>query len=93
MNLANGNYARLAPILGLESGEDFEYVGHATAEDFLGRVLVALTFDHATIPTFATKAPGRATVVHGGFDALRYLPRLHDLAVEAARLGRDVVWS
>lgn len=99
VNVTSLNAATLLPRLGLERNEYGELVGSTSGEDFLGRTLTALgcldEFDDTGVASTTDAAPGRATWIDCGVEAgylTRTLTRLHDLAAEAVRLGRDVVW-
>lgn len=95
VNLSNANAAPILSILGY----DIEYLcGSATAEDFTGRVLVALAEERvdAAVPDVTDEGFGGARVVYCGTPAghtTHTLERLADLAAEATRLGRDITWG
>lgn len=94
VNLHNDNAAEVLDLLGLAFDGD---LGEATAEDFLGRVLLALAFlgvacgDQEGIPALHE---GRWHVGgrRPGYLAER-LTELHDVADWAARAGAAVVWG
>lgn len=99
VNLANGNAAMVLRALDLDS-EDL--CGQAPGEAFLGHVLIALGQDRddSAVPTVEYPRPidddGRpvgARLIACGLPAgymTDTLLRLHSLAQEAARLGRDI---
>ena len=100
VNLANANALMVLAILGYD-----DLAGSDTAENFVGRALVALAEDRdgAPVPAIvmprATDDEGNpigATLHLGGLPAnytTDTITLLHDLAAEAARLGRDITWS
>ena len=99
VNVTSVNAAALLGRLGIERDEYGDLVGILDGGDFLGRCLTALLlndeFADAGVAAAAINAPGSATwidcgVEPGYFEAT--LGRLHDLAAEAARLGRCVTW-
>lgn len=99
VNLANGNARLVLTILGLDS-EDL--CGATTAEDFLGRVLLAMAEDRDDTGVRPAVVSGREVGTSGptmvdcgirpGYFADRF-GALHALATEALRLGREVVWA
>ena len=100
VNVANTNARTLLVALGLDTSEDL--CGSATGEDFLGRVLLAMAEDRddtgvrsAVIGGSALGQSG-ATMIDCGLAPGYFADRfgaLHALALEAARLGREVHWS
>ena len=102
VNLANTNARMILHILGLDA-EDLS--GCAPAEQFLGAVLLALAEDrdHRCVPAVemprACDDTGREVGARWIDCGLRpgyvaeTLANLHALALEAARLGRDVYWA
>jgi hypothetical protein len=103
VDLCNANALMILSILGLDT--DDELAGSATAEQFLGHVLLALAEDRdgAAVPAVemprATNDEGRpvgAQLIYGGLSegyVASTLGRLHHLAAEAQRLGRDITWA
>lgn len=101
VNLANQNARLVGAVLGIDLDEDL--CGSMDAEVFLGHAVTALAVtgtdlgvDDSGIDAVEDTVPGRTTVIHCGLRAGYYtetITRLHDLAAEAARLGRPVVWS
>ncbi|ROO82595.1 hypothetical protein EDD29_0076 [Actinocorallia herbida] len=95
VNLANGNAARVLHLLGLPCGE-WEMGGEATAEDFLGRILIA----QALLDVATDDEHGRPDVTDGrfffggqrpGYLADR-LAELEEVATWATRHGEDVIY-
>lgn len=97
VNLANTNAIMMLEVLGIDV-DDYDLGGSMPGDEFLGHVLTALAVDRddSGISDVVEGGDGRATVVHCGLPAGYWSDRLnalHDLAQEASRLGRDVVWS
>lgn len=97
VNLANSNAIRFIAVLGYAVDLN-DLCGSATGEDFLGRVLIALAddVDDSAVADVVTRGAKGATLIEGGTRAgyrTDVLTRLHDLAAEAHRLGRDIHWS
>jgi hypothetical protein len=102
VNMANANAARVLLALDLDT-EDM--CGHEDGAAFLARVLVALGTDRvdAEVPTREGRnLPGMpamfgdAYVIDCGTPAgyvTERLEQLHEVAAEAARLGRSVQWA
>lgn len=94
VNMSNTNALHLLDTLGFP---EREYVGSTDAEDFLGRILLALAVapHDAGIPSHVVPGPG-ATVINGGREdgyTQRRLEQLRTLA-EFARLHRvNVTWG
>lgn len=92
VNLANANARRVLEVLGL-ADEFGDLTGNATAEEFLGRCLIALAVEPADA--------GVPAVQDGSFiDCGRpagylqdRLAELHDLAMWCAAQGRAVSWA
>ena len=91
VNLANTNARMLLARLDLDL-EDL--CGSADGSDFLGRVLVALASDadDSGIADVAVAANHIECGVPAGYFADR-LTSLHEVALEATRLGRAVTWA
>lgn len=95
VNMANANARKIMLALDLDH-EDM--CGVEDGAVFLARVLVALGADrddHA-VPGFEDHGTGGAVVIYCGTPAgyvTARLHELHDLAVEAARLGRSINWA
>ena len=90
INLSNGNAVGVLDLLGY-TGE--EMYGESDAEDFLGRVLMALAVAPADEgrPTFQD-----GITVYGGTEPgykQNRLRQLHELALSASRAGTSVVWG
>lgn len=99
VNVANVNARLLLVALGLDSDD---LCGSTSGEDFLGRVLLALATDRDDSGVRSTVISGRevgtsgATMIDCGLRPGYFADRfgaLHALALEAARLGREVHWS
>jgi hypothetical protein len=94
VNMSNTNALHILDTLGFP---EREYVGSTDAEDFLGRILLALAVapHDAGIPSHVVPGPG-ATVINGGREdgyTQRRLEQLRTLA-EFARLHRaNVTWG
>ncbi|MFE6714043.1 hypothetical protein [Streptomyces sp. NPDC057695] len=88
VNMANANAARVLDVLGYD-----ELAGDAEADDFLGRVLVAL----ALVPADTGRPPtAEGRFVDCGRRAGYVLERLEDLRVlaeEARASGLPVYWG
>jgi hypothetical protein len=100
VNVTQTNARTLAGALGLGLvGSSYDDLcGSATGEDFLGRVLIALAEDRddSGIAWATTKGTRGATMTDCGVRPGYYADvfgRLHALAAEAVRLGRDIHWS
>jgi hypothetical protein len=98
VNVSNTNAAHLLALLGLfDTGE---LVGQLAADDFLGRVLLALAVNPADagIPATSTGGPGTGTALvvdcgrRVGYTEAR-LDQLRTVAEAARAAGRAVVWS
>ncbi|MEV0135765.1 hypothetical protein AB0H83_45895 [Dactylosporangium sp. NPDC050688] len=93
VNLANGNAADILALLGLPA----EPYGEATAEDFLGRVLIAT----AMLDASTADADGRPEIIDGRWVQFERRPGylaeklalLHEVATWAHQHGTDVWWS
>jgi hypothetical protein len=96
VNMANANAAMLMGILGLEVGE--ELCGSVDADTLLASALLALAEDRDSAPVAdaVEKISGGPTIVHCGlpqdYTDMR-LRAIADIATEAKRLGRTIVWS
>lgn len=88
VNMSNSNAARVCRSLGLDLNE-LGWCGDLPAEDFLGRILVALAVEpsDAGVPATVDAAPGRATFIDCGRpegyvqERLGHLRELADWAV------------
>jgi hypothetical protein len=99
VNVSNTNAMHLLGLLGFPSqaDEDGSLCGSTTAEDFLGRVLLAQAINpsDAGVPVTTEVGRGGATMVRMGRragysdDRLTSLRELADFAVDR---GRDVQW-
>lgn len=99
MNVANDNAMHLLGLLGLPSEPDEcgSLGGSTTAEDFLGRVLIAqaVSPSDAGVPVTEETGQGGVTMIRMGRrvgysdDRLTTLRELADFAVDR---GRDVQW-
>lgn len=97
VNLANTNAIMMLEVLGIEV-DDYDLTGSMPGDEFLGHVLTALAtnLDDSGISDVVEQGFGGATMVHCGLPEGYWNDRLntlHDLAQEASRLGRSVVWS
>jgi hypothetical protein len=97
VNLANTNATMMLSVLGIEA-DDYDLAGAMAGSDFLGRVLMALAEDRddSGVSDVVEKSDGHATMIYCGLPAGYWTERLndlHDLAREAAKLGRDVIWG
>lgn len=97
VNLANTNAVMMFSVLGIEI-DDYDLAGSMAGSEFLGHVLMALATDRddSGVSDVVEAGDGHATMVHCGLPAGYWSDRLnalHDLAQEASRLRRDVVWS
>lgn len=98
INLSNMNALMILGILGIDANMDDGIVGSLDGADFLSYAMIALAAerDNAAVPSVVESNAGCATMVHCGLpegyveDTLSVLA---DLATEAMRLGRRVVWS
>jgi len=99
LNVANTNARILLDALGVH---DEDLMGGLSGEDFLGRVMLAMTFgpdDSGVAPAVvageALGTPGATMIdcgVRPGYFADRF-GALHALGLEAVRLGREVHWA
>jgi len=101
VNVANTNARTLLNALGLDV-IDGDLCGSTSGEDFLGRVLIALATDRddtgvrSAVIGGAELGQSGATMIDCGLAPGYFASRfgaLHALALEAARLGREVHWS
>lgn len=97
VNLSNTNAIMMFNVLGIEI-DDYDLAGSMSGDKFLGHVLTALATDRddSGISDVVEPNDGGATMIHCGLPAGYWNDRLnalHDLAQEAARLGRNVIWS
>lgn len=107
-NCANGNAPGVLEALGLPLGEDGDHYGDVTAEDFLGRVLLALAITPADPGIPATSRDisdgfGDQPILTAGgrwHDMGRRpgylqakLGELHELAAWAAPQGLRIAWA
>lgn len=99
VNVSQSNASVLLEVLGLIGEDPSDLYGAATGEAFLGHVLLALAEDRddsgAGWTTSHQGARGMTFVDCGrrpGYFA-DVLGRLHELATEAVRLGREIHWS
>jgi len=95
VNLSNGNAVHLLDVLGIQVGEDFSErcVGSMSAQDMLGRVLIALAVSpvSAEVPSYA-----EGNIIYGGRPEgymQDKLESIRDVAVFAHANGRKVVWG
>lgn len=99
MNVSNSNAGLIFTTLGMEA----DWCGSMDAEAFLGHVLVALgtPLDDAAVPTTESQAMGPDGPVGpkmiscgrpAGYLTQR-LTTLAEMATEAHRLGRQIVWG
>lgn len=103
MNVSNGNAVLVLSEIGLWDPASQDLCGSMDADDFLGRVLVALARerDGRAVPARELPRPmngsGRGPRVIMGGRPENYvhdrLTRLAEIATEAKRLGRCVVWG
>lgn len=101
VNMANGNTVAVMEALGIKTDEvSFEAVcsGSLPAEDFLGRVLMALAVApvSAERPTLVEKNEGQATFVQCGVRegyVQEKLLELQAVAEFAVRENREVSWA
>jgi len=99
LNVSNTNAMHLLGLLGLPSEPDEcgSLSGSTTAEDFLGRVLLAQAVSPADegVPVTTQKGHGGATMIRmgrrAGYSEGR-LTALRELADFAVHRGRDVQW-
>jgi hypothetical protein len=97
VNVNNANAALLLGALGYDFDPSDPW-GMDSGEGFLGHVLVALAEerDESAVPAVVDARPGRSTWIEcglsEGYVGMR-LGELHALALEAARLGRDITWG
>lgn len=91
MNLANSNALSLASVLGIDLGEDL--AGSIDAETLLLHLAATPGEGARYVPSTVEKIENGPTVITGQFDAGNYYDRLHEIATEAQRLGREVVWA
>lgn len=99
VNVSNTNAMHLLGLLGFpsQSDEDGSLCGSTTAEDFLGRVLLAQAVNpsDAGVPVTETVGQGGAVLIamgrRVGYSDDR-LAELRDLADFAVDRGRDVQW-
>lgn len=98
INLSNTNAALILETIGINV--DFEYgiSGRMGASDFLGHVMVALAADRdgSAVPAVTYSTPGHASFTDCGLPENYVQGRLEalaDIAYEAMRLGRDIVWA
>lgn len=97
VNLANTNAIMMFNVLGIEI-DDYDLAGSMSGDEFLGHVLTALATDRddSGVSDLVEPNDGGATMIHCGLPAGYWNDRLnalHDLAQEASKLGRNVVWS
>jgi len=94
VNMANGNARMMLVRLGLD---DKDLCGTATAEQFLGAVMLAGALaDDSAVADVETTVPGGPRWIECGTPEGYISGRLEALAAlgtEAARLGRDIIWS
>lgn len=97
VNLANTNARMMLSILGIEDGGDL--CGMVPADQFLGAVMLAMAEerDDSGVPAVeVTPGQSGATMIDCGLPEGYFASRfaaLYDLAAEANRLGRAVVFS
>lgn len=105
VNMANGNAAQVCAALGIDLARG-DWCGDMPAEDFLGRVLMALAVapadpgmpSYELLPGDADRPAwaGEATVIQGARPAgylQERLTQLHALAVWALENGKIIAWS
>lgn len=96
INISYGNAARVMGMLGFE-GDDI-HGGHATADDFLGRLLVAdgLLETSDARPSSVTRGANGATLIDCGERAGYVNDKIRSLislAMWAKEHGSDIVWN
>lgn len=94
INMNNGNAAQILGLLGLPFDGDW---GEASAQDFLGRVLIAIALvDTASTDRHGTFDASNGRWVdcgrHPGYLAGR-LAELHQLAEQAATNNTPITWG
>lgn len=97
VNVSNTNALHLLDLLGVAVEDGEPLMGSMSAEDFLGRVLVARAVSPADAGVPATVIAGAgATVIHcgrsEGYSDTR-LGQLHALAEFAVSRGRTIQWG
>ena len=97
VNVSNDNAGMLLAALGIDF-DPGDIHGQMPGEQFLGCVLLALAADRddSGVCSVMEQEPGRAAVTYWGLRPGWWgdrLGQLHELAREAARLARDVVWG
>lgn len=98
VNVSNANAVHLLGLLGVQVEHDGELLGSMSAQDFLGRVLVALAVNPADagIPVTTSTAPSGMTLVDCGRSegyADRRLAELRDVAEFAVGHDRLIQWG
>jgi len=99
VEISTTNAIMIFGILGIDINlEETGFIGSMKADDFLGYVMVALAQerDNATIQPVSHQVEGSATFIDMGLPEGYVTNRLQDLcdvAVEAQRLGRDILWG
>lgn len=95
VNISNINAVRVLDALGVQVGEDFSErcCGNISAEDFLGRVLVAqaLSGHDEGMPSFVLPSEGALQIQ--GARPEGYLDEVLGELAELASLGGEVRWS
>lgn len=94
VNMSNSNAARVCGSLGINL-DAMGWCGSLTAQDFLGRILVALAVEPADagLPSTVDAAPGRATFIDCGRApgyAQERLEQLRELADWAVANGVEI---
>lgn len=96
VNVSNGSATHLLPLLGIEAST-MQSGGSVPAEDFLGRVLLAMAVAPADegVPAHSLAGPGARFVDCGRPEGYteRVLDTLHALALAAVSAARDVQWT
>lgn len=98
VNVSGGNAMYLLNLLGVEVDPEDHPIGSMAAEDFLGRVLVALAVNPADAgrPVTETTAESGMTIVDCGRSegySDRRLVELREIAEFGTSRGRDIQWG
>jgi hypothetical protein len=99
VEISTTNAIMIFEILGIDVNlEETGFIGSMKADDFLGYVMVALAQerDNAPVQPASHHIEGSATLMDMGLPEGYVTSRLQDLcdvAVEAQRLGRDIIWG
>ena len=96
VNMSNSNAHRVALTLGIDL-EEWGWAGEMDAQEFLGRVLLALALEpeDAGIPPHEVPTGGPRLIECGRREGYlqERLGHLHDLAQHAIRVGKPVQFS